>query len=68
MLITKEQKIAVLKSVQDDLLSTFKLAKSTETNAIADDRLKIEKVKENLQQLHENVDRLIKWYVNFKKD
>ena len=68
MLITKELKIAVLKSVQDDLLSTFKLAKSTETNAIADDRLKIEKVKENLQQLHENVDRLIKWYVNFKKD
>ena len=66
MEIIKEQKIAVLKSIQDDLLAQFKFAKSTETNVVAGERLKIEAAKSNLERMHSDLDRLIKWYVNVK--
>ncbi len=66
MLISKEQKIAVLKSIQNDLLDQFKFAKSRETQLIAADRLKIEAAKTNLEKLHADCDKLLKWYANVK--
>lgn len=66
MLITKEQKIEVLKSIQNDLLNQFKFAKSKETSVVAGERLKIEAAKSNLERLHADCDKLIKWYVNIK--
>lgn len=64
MEITKEQKIAVLKSIQNDLLSQFRFAKSVETKASCQERLKIEASKTNLQKLHADVDMLLKFYAN----
>lgn len=67
MLVSKEQKIAVLKSIQDDLLEQFKFAKSTETKVVAAERLKIEAAKDNLQKLHADCDMLLKFYANVAK-
>lgn len=66
MLITKEQKIEVLKSIQNDLLAQFRFAKSKETSVVAAERLKIEAAKANLEKLHADCDQLLKWYANVK--
>jgi len=68
MTVTKEVKIAVLKEVQNSMLAQFKFAKSVETNATCDDRLKIESAKSTLQQLHEDLDKIIKWITAYEKD
>lgn len=67
MEITKEQKIAVLKSIQNDLLAQFAFAKSVETKSTCQERLKIESSKTNLQKLHADCDMLLKFYANVSR-
>jgi hypothetical protein len=67
MEVTKQQKIAVLKSIQEDLLKSFGLAKATETGVVAEKRLRIEAAKTNLQRLHADCDMLLKYYANVAK-
>lgn len=64
MEVTKQQKIAILKEIQNDLLAQFKFAKSVETKSTCQERLKIESSKTNLQKLHADVDMLLKFYAN----
>ncbi len=68
MVVSKEQKIAVLQAVQQDLLDQFKIAKSTETKVTAGARLKIENVKSELEKLHSGCTKLIEWYSMVKKN
>ncbi len=62
MLVDRESKIATLENIQEDLLQTYKVAKSTETRVDGENRLKIERAKDEIERLHKSVGRLIQYY------